>query len=152
MTDEGFVARGQRPGGPYVASFQRGAAVLRRRGGLPPVHLRPVSRYLVEETGGRGAWQARTVEWIYVVADAAGNRIAAFHWHPVDSGRVTWPHLHAYGQHASVELHKLHLPTGPVSIASVVRFLIADLDVVPRRANWAQILERHEQALQWTST
>jgi len=143
VTQEGFLARGQRPGGPYVASFQRGVVVLSRRGGLAPVHLRPVNRYVVEETGEwRGAWQARTVEWIYEVTDADRNRIADFHWHPAESGRVTSPHLHAYGRHGSVDLHKLHLPTGPLSVASVVRFLIEDLDVVPRRADWDRILAR----------
>ena len=60
---------------------------------------------------------------------------------------MTWPHLHAYGQHASVELHKLHLPTGSLSIAAGVRFLIEDLDVVPRRPSWEQVLERHEPPL-----
>jgi hypothetical protein len=43
-------------------------------------------------------------------------------------------------------LHKLHLPTGRVSLEAVVRFLIDDLDVVPRRADWRAILARHEEA------
>jgi hypothetical protein len=68
----------------------------------------------------------------------------AFHWHPENSGRVPWPHLHAFGVHESVDLDRLHPPTGRVSIESVVRFLIEDLGVLPRRADWPAILERNE--------
>ena len=57
---------------------------------------------------------------------------------------MTWPHIHAYGTHESEELHKLHPPTGRVSIEAAVRFLIEDLGVVPRRADWRVILERNE--------
>lgn len=55
---------------------------------------------------------------------------------------MTWPHLHAYGAKESVELHKLHPPTGTVTVGSVVRFLIEDLDVQPLRPNWQAILDR----------
>jgi hypothetical protein len=80
---------------------------------------------------------------VYDVLDHEGRPILAFHWHPHESGRVTWPHLHAYGAHALVELHKLHPPTGAVSLSAVVRFVIEDLDVLPSRPNWQAILDRH---------
>jgi hypothetical protein len=41
-----------------------------------------------------------------------------------------------------VELHKLHPPTGYVTLSSVVRFLIEDLGVLPRRPNWQAVLDR----------
>jgi hypothetical protein len=85
-----------------------------------------------------------TAGWIYDLADADDTPIVAFHWHPQGSGRVTYPHIHAYSVHELEELHKLHPPTGRISIESVVRFLIEDLDVVPRRADWRAILERNE--------
>jgi hypothetical protein len=80
--------------------------------------------------------------WIYEIRDHADSVVLAFHQHPT-SGRVTWPHLHAYGTNESVELHKLHPPTGTVTAGSVVRFLIEDLDVLPRRPNWQAVLDRH---------
>jgi hypothetical protein len=43
----------------------------------------------------------------------------------------------------AVELHKLHPPTGTVTAGSVVRFLVEDLGVVPRRPNWQAVLDRH---------
>jgi hypothetical protein len=82
---------------------------------------------------------------VYKIADVNAIDILEFHWHPKNSGRATWPHIHAYGTHESEELHKLHPPTGRVSIEAVVRFLIEDLDVVPRRADWRAVLERNEQ-------
>jgi hypothetical protein len=72
--------------------------------------------------------------------------VVAFHWHPVQGGRVTWSHLHVYGAHGSLDLHKLRLPTGTVSLAAVVRFPIEDLGVLPRRPARDAILERHARA------
>ena len=94
----------------------------------------------------RGPWRVMTAGWIYELADNRDELIAAFHWHPGGSGRVTRPHVHVYGDHDTVDLHKLHLPTGRVSIESVVRFVIEDLDVVPRRSDWERVLDRHEDA------
>ena len=56
---------------------------------------------------------------------------------------MTWPHLHAYGVNESVELHKLHAPTGTITAGSVVRFLIEDLNVLPRRPDWQAILDHY---------
>jgi hypothetical protein len=151
VTDEGFVAREFNPsGGPYAAAFQGGFAILDREHGLPPVKLELIHQYrVVEGEGDLGRWKVSTAEWIYEVADQGDALIVAFHWHP-DSGRTAWPHLHAYGEHPSVHLHKLHLPTGRVSIESVVRFLVADLSVKPRRENWRDVLDRREAAFrQW---
>ena len=90
-----------------------------------------------------GRWEAQITGWVHDVLDAGGRTIVAFHWHPTRNGRVTWPHLHAYGTNESVELHKLHPPTGTVTASSIVRFLIEDLDVLPRRPDWQAMLDRH---------
>jgi hypothetical protein len=145
LTNEGFVARIRRPGGPHPAVFQRGVIALRRRDSRPSIRLGLSHTYSVVETEGeRGFWRVSTAGWIYELADSDDNLIVAFHWHPGGHGRMTWPHIHAYGTHESEELHKLHPPTGRVSIESVVRFLIEDLGVIPRRASWRAILERNE--------
>jgi hypothetical protein len=147
VTDAGFVARGRRPHIPYTATFQTGgAAKLSRPDGQRPIILRLAHEYIVREAEGEiGPWKVSTRGWIYDIADADGTPIVAFHWHP-DRGRATWPHIHAYGDHPSVYLDKLHPPTGRVSIEAVVRFLINDLDVVPLKEDWEQILARREAA------
>jgi hypothetical protein len=144
LTDDGFVSRGQRGGNAYTAQFQRGIVTLRRRAELPSVRVRLLIEYTVNEAIDRaGWWEATIAGWVYDVLDRNGRPILAFHWHPLDSGRVTWPHLHAYGAHDSVDMHKLHPPTGHVTLSSVVRFLIEDLGVLPRQPSWPAVLERH---------
>jgi hypothetical protein len=49
-----------------------------------------------------------------------------------------------------VTLHKLHLPTGRVSIEAVIRFLIEDLEVAPLRDDWRAVLDRHEDLFRQT--
>jgi hypothetical protein len=143
ITDEGFVARIRRQGGPYPAS---GFATLARRSSQPPIQLTLThSYYVVPEQGRRGPWRVRTAGWIYKIADAEGSLVLAFHWHPERSGRATWPHLHAHGSHRSFDLDRLHSPTGRVSIEAVVRFLIEDLNVITRKDDWRAILDAHER-------
>jgi hypothetical protein len=143
VTDDGFLARGSRPGGPYEAQFQGRTVSLRRSRGLNPIRLRVSIEYTVAPSTDRaGWWEASLAGWVYEIRSNAGLPFLAFHWHP-SSGRVTWPHLHAYGVNESVELHKLHPPTGTVTAGAVVRFLIEDLDVLSRRPDWQAILDRH---------
>ena len=144
LTDDGFVSRGHRAGDFHTAQFQRRVVSLRRRADLAPIRVRFLTEYTIQEATDRsGWWEARVVGWVYGVLDGTGTPILAFHWHPHGSGRVTWPHLHAYGVHELVEFHKLHPPTGTVTISSVVRFLIEDLGVQPHRPDWQAILDRH---------
>jgi hypothetical protein len=147
VTDEGFVARIRREGGPYPARFQDGFAILGRTGSRQPFRLTLTHSYnVLPPSGEQRLWTVGTAGWIYDLADSRDELISAFHWHPENSGRVARPHVHVYGDHDTVDLHKLHFPTGRVSLEAVVRFLIEDLDVVPRRRDWDEVLDRHEQA------
>ena len=156
ITAEGFVTRySRRDGEQQTAEFQDGFAILDRQNGQS-LKLEIIHRYtVVPAEGQRGPWAVTTAEYIYDVVDEADDPIAAFHWHPLDArvgDEMRWPHLHAYGVHPSLTLHRLHLPTGRVSIEAVVRFLIEDLDVIPRRQDWNSILDRHEQAFRGSRT
>ena len=143
MTDVGFVVRSNQPGGLYVGHLQGNLVALRRSRGSDPIRLRVSVDFAVAASTDRsGWWEATTAGWVYDVLDSRGRLILSFHWHP-SSGRVTWPHLHAYGAHDSVEMHKLHPPTGHVTLGSVVQFLIEDFGVLPRRPNWQAVLECH---------
>ncbi len=62
---------------------------------------------------------------------------------------VQFPHVRigpAMSRHDSVvrtgEAHKIHLPTGEVSLADVLRLAITELGVEPRREDWDAILSR----------
>lgn len=136
-------------GGPLTAHFQDDFAILNRRNGYA-LRLNVQHRFVVRQTDGpRGPWTVSSVEYVYEVADERDDPIAAWHWHPASAlpgDAAHWPHLHAYGARDTLTLHKLHLPTGRVAIEAIVRFLIADLDVAPRRADWSTLLDRHEAA------
>jgi hypothetical protein len=147
VTVEGFVTRRSDRHGDErrTAAFQEGFAILDRGNGQS-FKLELYHRYTVTAAEGeRGPWKVSTAEYIYEVADESDVPIVEFHWHP-ESGRIAWPHAHAYGTRDSLTLHKLHLPTGRVSIESVVRFLIEDLDVLPIRDDWDEILKAREVA------
>jgi hypothetical protein len=144
LTDDGFVSRGGRAREFHTATFQSRIVTLRRRAGLAPIRIERLVEYTIPEASDRlGWWEARIVGWAYGVLDGAGKPILDFHWHPRDSGRVTWPHLHAHAMHPTVELPRLHPPTGPITVSSIVRFLVEDLGVLPQRPNWQAVLDRH---------
>jgi hypothetical protein len=148
VTDQGFVSRRPRTDDQWrTAYFQGGFAILDRRNGNA-LKLDIARRHTVSEAEGeRGPWTVGTTEYIYEVTDESDEPIATFHWHPAAAqagDEEHWPHIHAYGAREILTLHKLHLPTGRISLEAVVRFLIVDLDVVPRRNDWSDILDRHE--------
>jgi hypothetical protein len=150
ITEEGFVSRcGRHLRDDLTANFQDYFTILDRRND-EPLKLEVRHRYTVLQVeGDRGLWSTHTTEYIYEVSAESDGLIAAWHWHP-GSGRpgdeAHWPHLHAYGDRETLTLHKLHLPTGRVSLEALVRFLIEDLSVVPRRDDWRTVLSRHEEA------
>ncbi len=84
-----------------------------------------------------------TVAYFYRLDDSAGHEIASWHWHP--GTRVSYPHAHVAGG----ALGKLvHLPTGRVSIESVLYLLLTDLGVKPTRDHvddFAEVLAAAER-------
>ena len=72
--------------------------------------------------------------------------IIAFHWHPGRRGQPEFPHLHVTSQAGSVQISaKSHVPKGRVSIESIVRFLIEELQVRPLRSDWERVLDEGER-------
>ena len=125
-----------------TAHFQAGFAILERRDGQT-LGLELYHRYVIREAEGeRGPWTASTAEYVYELKDQRDDKIAAWHW----------PHVHAYGDREQLTLHKLHLVTGHVSLEALVHFLVDDLNVVPLRDDWREIVERGEEAFHQTHT
>ena len=46
----------------------------------------------------------------------------------------------AGGSPPEIRLSNLHIPTGHVTISDIVSFLIAEVGVEPRRADWMDVL------------
>lgn len=57
------------------------------------------------------------------------------------------PHLHVHVRTAPIDLSKVRLPTGHVSLVAVIRMAITELGVEPLRADRHDVLERDERAV-----
>lgn len=86
---------------------------------------------------------------MYQLLDTDETEIIAFHWHPTGISRVRDPHLHLSSKLRPVPigqagdeapLASMHVPTGFVPLADVVRFLIDDFGVIPLRDDWSDVL------------
>ena len=95
---------------------------------------------ITAETHPHAAWTARGEGYLYAVqfgSDAA-TECLAWHWHP---GTRPDTHLHMAATHPiGGDLSHLHVPTGWMEFAGVLRFLIGEMDVQPLRADWNAIL------------
>lgn len=97
------------------------------------------------------------IGYAYAVQDRSGREHLAFHWHPRSPrSAVHVPHAHVSaalrattpgGAQAILPLDKVHLPTGFLSLADIVRLLIGELGVEPRVANWQERLDRARPGL-----
>ena len=83
------------------------------------------------------------------LADGFENELLAYHWHPVGLSRVRTPHLHlgSFAAGSAISIGETHPPTGIVSLAAIVRFLIEDLEVEPNRPDWDRVLTEVEAAV-----
>jgi hypothetical protein len=93
------------------------------------------------------------------VADLGDRELFAYHWHPDGASDVLTPHLHVSVAPSIIlparigatmddrlAMGKLHFPTHRIALPELVRFLITELDVGPRRPDWEAVLDRIEQA------
>jgi hypothetical protein len=73
-----------------------------------------------------------------------GREIVAFHWH-AGSGTAGSPHAHFRQLNDPIPMGKCHVPTGWVSLPTVVPFLIEELAVEPLRPDWREVLANAER-------
>jgi hypothetical protein len=81
---------------------------------------------VVQDTEG---WHVSTSAYQYYLLDNNDRELIGWHWHP---GTVAHPHMHV--EVGAID-HRVHVPTGRVSIESVLRMLLTDLEVTPTRAH-----------------
>lgn len=93
------------------------------------------------------------VGYNYTILHSEAGELVSFQWHPGGKSDIDFPHVHigpALSRRDSVvragEAHKIHLPTGEVSLVNVVRLAITELGVEPRRDDWATILRQPSPA------
>ena len=109
---------------------------------------------VIESPTTTGPWKVTTVAYFYTLLDNSSHEILAYHWHPLHRASVTGPHLHL-GYGATIgrsELANAHLPSGRVSLESIIRLLVTELGVNPKRHDWADALTKSEAFFESTRT
>lgn len=116
------------------------------------VQLFVTEDYVVQslETG-RSAFEVLRAGYRHQIHEPDGRELLAFHWHPYSMSNARSPHLHLSSRIPSFELGAnanqvnladMHIPTGVVTLADVVRLLITEFGVEPRRPDWESILNK----------
>lgn len=99
------------------------------------------------------SYRVQATSYHYRLIDAQEREVLAYHWHPVGLSPITYPHVHLSGRLSPLDagpgaepvaLGGMHLPTGPVTLADVVRLLITEFGIAPRRADWDAVLAAHQ--------
>ncbi len=92
----------------------------------------------------------------YRLLDRDQTELLVYHWQPgPEYAGPDHPHLHVSAALRAkadavttreIGLDKLHIATGLVSLAAIVRMLIAEFRLAPQRADWRETLDRIEAA------
>jgi hypothetical protein len=93
------------------------------------------------------------ISCFYSIATADHIEILTFQWTPEATHSVTFPHFHVGRAIVSDKtlvmperFHKVHVPTGHVTLASVVRMAIEEFEVKPLTRRWSALLDDSEHA------
>jgi hypothetical protein len=85
---------------------------------------------------GRNAFDSHIVGYWYTLSSSDDRELIAFHWTPdAAPPQRPFPHVHmgsaltGRSHIAGGDLNKLHIPTGLITVAAFVRFLIEELEV-----------------------
>lgn len=116
---------------------------------------------MVQNREARASHQHRAMvtRYMYAVKDLDSRELFAYHWHPAGLSLVHEPHMHVSAarpvalqarpgstQEAAMVLSRIHFPTHSIQLSEFIRFLIAELGVGPRRADWESVLDRVERS------
>ena len=94
----------------------------------------------------------RTESYLYRFLTSEEHEFLAFHWHPIGLSDVVDPHLHLSSRLNPIDmgrnqdplpLAEMHIPTGFVTLEDVVRLLIAEFGIRPRRPDWETVLREN---------
>jgi hypothetical protein len=94
-----------------------------------------------------GRWMVSTTSYAYRLLGDGQRDVLAYHWHLEGTSSVTWPHLHVHGRTDVLDLRRVHLPTGHVSLQAILRLAIGELGVQPLRADCRAVLDETERAV-----
>ena len=133
---------------PHMLSWDQDRPVPLKISGGSRIALDLTMRYeIVRKDTDQGLWAVSTRAYYYTVETEDGAQVFAYHWHPRGKSSVTFPHLHlghARLHHDGVFSRKAHMPTGRISLESVIRLCIREYGIQPLRDDWEQVLANSE--------
>jgi hypothetical protein len=105
----------------------------------------------------RGPWKISTRKYRYHVVTDDHTEVVLYHWHP--GSKTDLAHVHLGSSqlmpNAVVDSHD-HMPTGRISLESVLAYLITDLGVVALRKDYLQVLAKNNSNFEtwrtWSTT
>lgn len=122
-----------------------------------PIGITVMQQFRIIKVDGdqeRGPYKTETVKYLYSISDAEDQKeIIAFQWTPEadDSRQKQYPHLHLGERFTGRDdllpgssFHKMHIPTGRISIESFVRLVIEEFGAKPKKKDWEAIVQRNE--------
>lgn len=101
-----------------------------------------------------GPYRVHTVEYWYQIDCPEDSQVLTYHWKPESdtTSLEQAPHLHIGSSVVANDaplmrktFSKLHIPTGRVSIESIVRFLIIEIKVHPSVIEWETVLDEGQR-------
>ncbi|HLH24397.1 MAG TPA: hypothetical protein VFB73_15565 [Chloroflexota bacterium] len=103
---------------------------------------------VIEVGSGDERYRVHSRGYHYELSAEDGRTLVCYDWHPDGQvgDPVRWPHVHLRSYTAPINLSHGHWPSGRVSLESVIRVAIRDLQVPPLREDWEALLDKHEQA------
>lgn len=134
------MSAGKKPGDAEALTLSQDPLQLRSSREGVAFQLRLRQQFHLERES-RPGWRVTTDAYSYRLDDGTGQELASWHWHPATGNHH--PHLHV----AAEPISGAHLPTGRVSIESVLRLLLTDLKVLPARDHaddFLKVLEASE--------
>lgn len=135
---------------PHAAVFNRGNPVwlkLKPESPLERIGLSSAIQYRIEPGGDKERWKVTTAKYKHSIVDEEEHEVVSYHWHP--EGTVSWPHMHVGSVFSySTFVTGAHFPTGRVALEQIVRLIIEDFMVEPKRPDWDECLNRSLEAFQ----
>lgn len=143
-------------GSEYALVLNSGDPLPLRTLSSPAILLSVAQRFEIvrDDAVEDGPFRVHTRAYWYRFELEDEAELLAFHWTPEtqNSQEKRYPHLHIGAALLTADtpllpgvLHKRHVPTGRVSIESIVRFAIEELGTQPLVPNWNDVLDQGQR-------
>ena len=101
---------------------------------------------VVEAEDDAGPYRCQTLGYAYDFRHVDGPSVIAYHYHPGPDAAVQTPHAHVSQYTRPINLSKVHLPTGRITLEAIVRLAIQEFGTTALRTDYDEVLQESEDA------